>query len=94
MRLGASGRIVVVLWHKRLGWETRLLVRLEGWRVNCTLGNVGERRAVRHLAWIRQLPTMLVKWLGFGMSGDTIHVRGHLLVERLLFLLLRRVERH
>lgn len=99
MRLRSVGWVIVASWHKRLRLVSGL-ERLEGGRVNGTLGNVGQRRTRRHVTGVRRLASMLIEaaWLlarsSSSSSRSAVNVSGDLLMERLLFLLLRRVEVH
>jgi hypothetical protein len=92
--LSSGRRVVVALWHEWLRREPTLLVRLEDGRVDGALGYVGEGCAGRELVRVRQLATVLIVWLMLGWRSCPVDVCGDLLVEWLLFLLLRRVERH
>jgi hypothetical protein len=90
----SGGRIVVVLRDESLGLESRLLERLKCGRVNGSFGDVGEWSTRRHLTRVGGLANMLVEGLLLDCGSGAVNVRGNLLVEGLLFLLLGRVERH
>src|SRR5690242_11079629 len=90
--LRSVGWVVVAPWHERLRLVPRLKW-LEGGCMDSALWNVRQRRARRHVARVRRLASVLVEACLIARCG-TVDVSRHLLVERLLFLLLRRVEVH
>lgn len=92
LRLRSVGWVVVAPWDERLRLVT-WLEWLEGRCMNGALWNVRQRRARRHVARVRRLASVLVEACLIARCG-TVDMSRHLLVERLLFLLLRGVEVH
>jgi hypothetical protein len=83
--------VIVALWNEGLWLEARLRVRLERGSMDGSLRNV--RSAGRDLAWVRGVPSMLVVGL-LDRGSSSVDMRRNLLMERLLLLLLGRVEAH
>jgi hypothetical protein len=93
-RLSAVLRVIVALRHRKILGLISRLERLEGRSVNSPFWDVGQGRTCRSLSRERRLAGVRIEGLWLRRRRSSMCVCRNLLVERLLFLLLRRVESH